>query len=418
MGRISTLQKSSSVSWVSSRWFMLVLLSCYCFSVQSSVIKVTSSTPLVLKQVEQDYPAEALLDVGIVPLGVGLEFNADDETVLPAVRSAEGVYFANQLAKTIEQSGAWGAVRTVPSGDIIVDLLVTGIIKKSDGQTLDIDIEIRDSLGKLWLSKNYKQIVGKYAYDRRIRRVRDPFQNTFNRISNDILELRQAQSNEQASQLRTVSSVRFAQQFSPESFAQYLVENKSGQRELVRLPADSDTIYARSQKIRERDYLYIDTMQDYYDHFSQNMHEPYQNWRRASYDVVVKIDSYNSQGNKRILSGVLAIVAGIYGRYEGNNAYVSDMGTATAAVGGYLIKSGLEKKASKTKFIEDLSEMGASLEAEIEPQVIKLDDRTVTLSGTVEAQYEQWKTLLKKIYVTERGVVAETATEKPAIPAE
>ena len=53
---------------------------------------------------------------------------------------------------------------------------------------------------------------------------------------------------------------------------------------IERLPAENDSILQRVEKIRERDYLYIDTMQDYYDVFSQQMHLPYQDFRRASYD--------------------------------------------------------------------------------------------------------------------------------------
>jgi hypothetical protein len=49
--------------------------------------------------------------------------------------------------------------------------------------------------------------------------------------------------------------------------------------------------------------------------------------------------------------------------------------------------------------------MGSSLEAEIAPQVIELEDRTVTLTGTVQAQYQQWQELLHKIYKQERGTL-------------
>ncbi len=419
MGRVQKIQKPVAVAFgkvgtvVQWRWFLAAFCLVFLAPSHAAILKVTSSTPLVLNQSEENYPESALLDVGIVPFGVGLEFNADDETVLPAVRSAEGVYFANQLAKTIEQSGAWGAVRTIAQDDVVVDLIVKGIISKSDGQTLDLEVEARDSSGKLWFKQNYRQVVGKYAYDPRLRRNRDPFQNTFNHISNDLLEFRQSLSNDIAATLSAITSVRFAQQFSPDAFSDYLARNINGELELLRLPAEEDTLYQRTQKIRERDYLYIDTMQDYYDHFSQNMHEPYQSWRRASYDVVVKIDRYNSQGNQRIFAGVLAVVAGIYGRYEGNNRYTSDFGSATAAAGGYLIKSGLEKKSGKTRFIESLSEMGSSLEMEIEPQIIRLDDSSVTLSGTVDAQYDQWKVLLKKIYHAERGAVVDSQIQTP-----
>ena len=46
-----------------------------------------------------------------------------------------------------------------------------------------------------------------------------------------------------------------------------------------------------------------------------------------------------------------------------------------------------------------------SLEAEITPQVIDLEDRSVTLSGNVEEQYSQWRELLADIYATEIGAL-------------
>ena len=41
--------------------------------------------------------------------------------------------------------------------------------------------------------------------------------------------------------------------------------------------------------------------------------------------------------------------------------------------------------------------------AEITPQVIELDDQTITLTGTVEDQYDQWRDLLHGIYGKETG---------------
>ena len=53
---------------------------------------------------------------------------------------------------------------------------------------------------------------------------------------------------------------------------------------------------------------------------------------------------------------------------------------------------------------ESVAEMGASLGAEIAPQQIELEDRTITLSGSVDAQYQQWKGLLREIYQRERAL--------------
>jgi hypothetical protein len=68
-----------------------------------------------------------------------------------------------------------------------------------------------------------------------------------------------------------------------------------------------------------------------------------------------------------------------------------------------VVKSGLSKRAEAQIHIEALAELGQSLEAEIEPQVIELEDRTITLTGNVEAQYQQWKELLRQMYALERG---------------
>ena len=83
----------------------------------------------------------------------------------------------------------------------------------------------------------------------------------------------------------------------------------------------------------------------------------------------------------------------------------SDAGAATAAVGGFILKSGLEKKQQAASFDESIAEMGSSLESEIAPQVIALEDRTITLTGTVKAQYEQWQKLMEQIYIQERGSI-------------
>ena len=366
-------------------------------SATGAVDKITSSTALVLKTPSQPIAEEALLDVGIPVLNDGLYLTDDEDTVFPEVRFAEAIYFSNQLAKVLEKSGAWGAIRVTPSDDVIMDLYITGTILQSDGETMDLEIQVKDSSGKQWFSKNYQQAVGKYAYDRRLKSLGDPFQNLFVRIANDLLSYREKLSSQRAIELRTISELRFAKTFSAQAFDSYISEKRDGTLVIDKLPADNDSILVRVRKIRERDYLYIDTMQDYYDGFTQQMHLAYQDFRRASYDSVVKARQLDKQGNRRIVAGIGAILAGIYGRSEADTRIARDAGTATAAVGGFAIKSGLEKKQQASAYNESVAEMGSSLEAEIAPQVIELEDRTVTLTGTVQAQYQQWQELLQKI---------------------
>ena len=374
-----------------------------CQPVMAAVDKITSTTMIPLNTPSLAMPESALLDIGIARLNDGLELTDEDDTVFPEIRFAEATYFSNQLAKILEKSGAWGAVRVIPNTDIVVDLYITGTILQSDGETLKLDIEVYDSSGKKWFTKNYKQRVGKYAYDRRLKSLADPFHNLFVRIANDLLTYREGLSNQKAEKLRQLSELRFAQLFSPEAFDTYVGKKRDGTLVIERLPASDDSILNRIQKIRERDYLYIDSMQDYYDEFSQRMHLPYQDFRRASFDSVVKARQLKKKGNNTLIAGVSAVLVGIYGRSQATTRMSNDAGIATAAVGGYVIKSGLEMKQQAAAYNESVAEMGISLEAEIAPRVIELEDQTVTLTGSVQAQYLQWQDLLQKIYQQERG---------------
>jgi len=381
----------------------LALITLPVATAQAAVDKVTSSTTLTLNTPSRSFPVESLLDVGIPTLNDGLYLTDENDTVFPEVRYAEAIYFSNQLGKVLEKSGAWGAIRVTPNSDVIMDLYITGTIHQSDGETMDLEIAVVDSSGKKWFKKRYKQTTGKYAYDRRLKSLGDPFQNLFIRIANDLLSYREKITDQQAENLRTISELRFAKKFSPEAFDSYVEENRKGLLSISRLPAENDSILIRVRKIRERDYLYIDTMQDYYDGFSQQMHLAYQDFRRSSYDSVVKARQLNAQGNRQVIAGIGAILAGIYGRSQARTSIADDASTATAAVGGFVIKSGLNKKQKASEYSESVAEMGSSLEAEIAPQVIELEDRTVTLTGTVQAQYQQWQELLGKIYQQERS---------------
>ena len=95
--------------------------------------------------------------------------------------------------------------------------------------------------------------------------------------------------------------------------------------------------------------------------------------------------------------GAAAIVAGIFG--AGNSDGSVRAASAIGMTGGvYLLKAGYDREAEAHIHIDALQELGDSLEASIESHVIELEDRTITLTGTVENQYKQWRNILKDIY--------------------
>ena len=82
--------------------------------------------------------------------------------------------------------------------------------------------------------------------------------------------------------------------------------------------------------------------------------------------------------------------------------FLTASATAVGA-GAFLVKSGFDKQAEARIHMQALEELGESLENAVAPQVINLDDRTITLSGSVEEQYGQWRDILADLYAAEMG---------------
>ncbi len=388
------------------RWYPALIgiaLLCGC---STATVKSTRHTPLV--QETQALPRSQLLDVGVIALEPGIEPAAEaegqaaDDT--PAtIRNAEGYYLANQLREAIEASAGWGTVRLLPSTTPVVDVYVSGRILRSDGETLEIEVEARDSAGERWFQRKYREVASKYAYERREALGREPFAGLFNRVANDLLEDRRERDGAELERLRTISELRFAADFAPESFSDYLREGRGGRREIVRLPARDDPTLARIRAMRERDYQYIDTLQQYYDNFSARMEEPYFNWRSERYDEVMAARELQRQSLLRTVGGIAAIVAGVALGTNSDSSAGQIGAIAAVGAGAVMVQSGLQKRSEAKLHRAALEELGESLAAELKPRVVALEDRTVTLTGNVNAQYQQWRQLLREIYRSERG---------------
>ena len=111
----------------------------------------STSVPSIANAAE-DVPEEQLLDVGIVIFDPGLDEYDEDEQVYPEVRRAEARYMPNLLSEAMQNSGAWGTVRVVPSADQINDVIVEGTILHSDGEELQLLIKATDSRGDIWMN--------------------------------------------------------------------------------------------------------------------------------------------------------------------------------------------------------------------------------------------------------------------------
>lgn len=386
----------------------------------SQTVKSTTVTPIVSETVA--VAEDELLDISVGVFQPGLDDipNNREELTFADVRMAETQFVSYQLAQTLQSTGAWGVVRVNPNDLSASDLAITGTIIQSDGETMMLNVTVKDATGKVWINKEYEEVVSKYSYDPRLRRSDDPFQGLFNRIANDLLVYRQQNlDRQQLLNIRTVSRIQFAKSFAPQVFDQYLTTNsRTGLIEVTRLPAEDDPMLRRIDNIRERDYLYIDALQDYYGNYVRQMQGPYTNFRRESYEEVMKYDRLRKQATRNMVLGVAAIVGGLAATQSNSNA-VQYSAYGGLFGGGYLIKDAFNKRDEAQMQVEVLAELGDSMGAEIAPQTIELDERVVTLTGSVQEQYTQWREILADIYAAEvegTGAASGSLNTTPAPP--
>ena len=365
------------------------------------VSETVKSTSVPTLETPDQLTSEAeLLDVGVVILDPGISAVEDEELVYPEVRKAEATFMATELAEVLTEQGGWGAVRVVPDDRQFSDLLVRGTILVSDGESLQLKIRVSDARGTVWLDKRYQGVTSRYAYEQGTRVKQDPFLAVYRMIANDMLAIFDRVPSADRVTIRRVAEMRFARDFASGAFADYLEEDDAGQISLRRLPAEDDPMLNRVRGLRQRHYVFVDTLQGHYNGFAEEMYTPYQEWRRASYEETIALRELEAESQREMIAGGAAILAGIVAQTSGSQTTRS-AGAVGVIGGGALLKSGLEKRAESNIHSLALEELGQSLDAEITPRVIELEDRTVRLTGNVEDQYDQWRELLADIYAAE-----------------
>ncbi|MDF1767096.1 MAG: hypothetical protein P1V29_12000 [Gammaproteobacteria bacterium] len=365
-------------------------------------VKSTTYTPIV--RASDALAEEYLLDIGIAVFDPGLDdLNRREEEITNAqIRVAESRYVPYMLADTLQRSGNWGIVRVLPNDSSPIDVVVNGTVLLSDGEAMTLQVTVSDSTGRAWYTKEYNEVVSRFSYEPSERQKNDPFQVIYNTIANDLLAyLQRNVEPAQITEIRTVSELRFARGFAPDAFDDYLTLDRRGIYQINSLPADNDPLLARVRTIRERDFMFIDTVQDYYSTYAREMRVPYDSWREQSYDATMTLRELEGSARRRFIAGTAVVLGGLAAAANGTDYATQTGGALGVGAGAYVIKSGFDKRAEAQMHLESLQELGESLENEVAPRVIDLQDRTITLTGTVEEQYAQWREILADIYAAE-----------------
>ena len=89
---------------------------------------------------------------------------------------------------------------------------------------------------------------------------------------------------------------------------------------------------ARVRGLRQRHYVFVDTLQGHYTGFSDDMYTPYQEWRKASYEETVALRELETEAKREMIAGGAAILAGIVAQSSGSS--MTRSAGAIGVVGG------------------------------------------------------------------------------------
>ena len=335
------------------------------------------------------------------------------EGLSPEIREAESRFAPIHLKHTLQRTGYWGVVRVVPDQDVGSEVLVQGAILHSDGENASVQITVTDARNVVWFQRTYAETAKPEEHLGVEMEKEDVFQDLFNTIANDLVVFRNSLSAQEIEEIRQIAALKYASSMAPDAFGPYLATDKDGRVSLQRLPAEEDPMFERVEAVKVRDDLLVDTINDYYDIYYQDLWEPYSNWRRYRHEEVSTLRKLERQALTRQVLGITAIVGAIalggVADYE-TAVRTRPLQDVLIAGGAYSVYSGHQVRQESKINQEAIEELGSSFSSEAEPLTIEVEGQTVRLTGSAEQQYAKWRSLLKQIYAQETGLIGESET--------
>ena len=322
----------------------------------------------------------ARIDLGLVVFDPGIPSDESTHTergVFPKIREVESQYMPVVLREALVASDNWGVVRVLPRDDKTVELRITGKIIHSDGIDLVLHIKAIDASGHLWLDRIYHDQTSFADYPARATEE-DPYGDLYRQIANDLGKVKAQVSSSELADIRNVALLRYAGSLSPEAFGDFLSKDDKGKYVLRRLPSEDDPMMARVQRIRNQEYLFIDTVDEQYVTLYEDMAPTYYLWRQYGRERAIHIEEYQRRTQER----------DSYGQR-----------------GSYIAMEQVYNAFKNSKIQDqDLQELAGGFNNEVAPTVMEVSGRVFRLSGGLDAQLLEWREILRSIFALETGL--------------
>lgn len=386
---------------------LLALTSLLCSACTVSQVMTAEKTQLDVASL--NISENLLLDIGVVKFDPGVPKNNDPKKtgVYPELREAEARYLPYHIKTTLQSTGYWGAVRVVPSRSVYSDVILSGLIRRSDGEYVSLKVKAEDITGREWFERTYETQTGIRSYAGNRDRSQDPYQKVFNDLANDLRDYAATLTPKEILAIRQTSELMFFGDMAPSAYGEHLSTNKDGMVSLVRLPAENDPMVARLRQIRERDRLVVDTLNEHYANFYYGIALPYEGWRKKARENAVTIRQTKRSATLRALLGAAVTVGAMNmdTRSSSRSRGYTKRVVQTVGIdrGIKSIISAWQLRKTVNIYRAEIGELAESFSAEAAPLTVRVEGETRRLTGTAEAQYESWRKLIKEIYQIETG---------------
>ena len=348
--------------------------------------------------------------------GISNQDSYGEDGIWPELRRSEAMYMAVQLRDVLAKTQRYGAVRVTPDNYSSADLYITAKIIKSNGEDVALQVKVSDSTGKTWVSKKYSHRVKPIAFnnprnkDSNGKLKIDPYKDIYLKISSDIIKyMKRNIKPEKADTINTVTEIRYAQNYSPAAFSDIL-SKRNNLYKLNGKPDKDDPMMKRVQSIKYRDQMFIDNMQTHYDGFSSNMTSSYKVWQEQSFAESKAAREAASAAFWQGVAGAVIVAATVAAAGDCDSAACArNTGAVGGAVAGAFFNESFQNSKEAKVHRDALNEIASSLDSTLSPSVIEMEDRTVTLTGTITEQSNQWRAVLLEIFQ------AETQVTKPLL---
>ncbi len=333
--------------------------------------------------------------------GIPADSNRFEELgIWPELRRTEAVRFPVELQKHLVNKPTIAKARIAPNMSAVGHFYLNGEIKKSNGEDVELQITLTDISGREKLDRSYRFRVG--GYD-------DPRNTSSNKyapilvdIADDIdRALRRVRSRERDS-LVAIEKLRLAEAIQPEDLSQFL-RTVRGRTRLLGVPDENDPEFERINVIYTKDDLFLDSVQKDYDDFFADSNAPYNTWQEQAYIESKARREAAAAARAKLLGGLVVAAVGVAALGDAS-AYSPEAYTAAAAAvagAAVALDSSSDFRDAKSH-VDSLNEIGRSVNADLAPRVMDIEDREIELTGTAEEQYAAWREYLKQIYIVER----------------